>query len=351
MADEAAKETNDGSPLGDEKPAAFYLCIAFFCCCLSQGLAWGTGYSGVYYYGAPLVVWCSAVAMVIQWIAFVPAAIYQTEKYYDITGSFTYLTMVAMSLCGGAFVPVARTDANPSSGFQPRQIVASSMAVIWAVRLGSFLLIRVFKDGKDGRFNQIKLNPPRFFNAWCIQGVWVFFTIVPVVVINSNPTEKPIDVACWIGWSIWLVAFLLEAIADQQKSWFAARKTGKWIDEGLWHYSRHPNYLGEILMWVGIVISGATLFKEGEWAVVISPLFVTFLLMKVSGVPMVEKRSDEKWGDDPEYQRYKQETPVLLLKPKFDRCCGKAGSADGSPRNGPLLSPTGSAKDSGVGHV
>jgi len=108
------------------------------------------------------------------------------------------------------------------------------------------------------------------------------------------------------------VGFIIEVVADWQKSVFSAQKTGKWIDVGLWRYSRHPNYFGEIVLWVGIFTSSVSVLKGSQWVTVLSPMFVIWMLTKLSGIPMLEKRSDEKWGNDVEYQRYKASTSALI---------------------------------------
>eukprot|EP00518_Triparma_eleuthera_P001648 CAMPEP_0182459004 /NCGR_PEP_ID=MMETSP1319-20130603/4228_1 /TAXON_ID=172717 /ORGANISM="Bolidomonas pacifica, Strain RCC208" /LENGTH=342 /DNA_ID=CAMNT_0024657817 /DNA_START=13 /DNA_END=1041 /DNA_ORIENTATION=- len=264
------------------------------------------------------------IAFVVNWIAFVPAAIYQTEKYFDLTGSITYFSCTLGSLLLGA-APLYDGD---SWKFNTRAIVQSCMAFVWCIRLGQFLFSRIKKDSKDKRFDQIKINPPRFFGVWTIQGTWVTMTAICVFVTNSwgrANADKDLCVTDFIGYFVWLVGFTIEVVADGQKKAFAANpdNKGKWIDEGLWYYSRHPNYFGEITLWLGQFIASSATLVDSQWFCVISPLFVFFLLMKVSGVPMLESRGDEKWGSEPGYQLYKKNTHVLLILPK-----GKATNVD-----------------------
>ena len=119
------------------------------------------------------------------------------------------------------------------------------------------------------------------------------------------------------GALVWALGFGIEAVADAQKTRFKAdtANSGKFINVGLWAWSRHPNYFGEILLWIGVCIIAVPSFSGWQWLGLLSPLFVAALIVGVSGVPLLEQRADEKWGEDPDYQRYRANTPVLLLWP------------------------------------
>ena len=139
--------------------------------------------------------------------------------------------------------------------------------------------------------------------------------MIVVIVINSQADSAP-ALGVWdgIGLSIWILGFGIEVIADNQKTIFNTEpdNQGKWIDSGLWSYSRHPNYLGEILLWTGIAFFGISCFTGLERVAWISPIFIYLLLTKISGTPILDKRALEKWGDDPEYQKYRVNTPALI---------------------------------------
>merc|ERR1711907_280713 len=177
-------------------------------------------------------------------------------------------------------------------------------------------------DKKDGRFDEIKINPPRFLGAWTIQGTWVTLTALPVFTVNAFASNAALGALDIIGWAVWVLGFAIEIISDNQKSAFAERQKqlkasnkdyqSTYINEGLWYYSRHPNYFGEMTLWLGQFIAASSTFSGTQWVCVLSPLFVIFLLMKVSGVPMLEQRSDEKFGGNPEYKLYKENTSVLV---------------------------------------
>lgn len=251
------------------------------------------------------VLYCAAICIGIQWVVWIPASIGQTERFYDLTGGLTYLTVVGFSLWAGS------QSETPSL----RELIVSLLVVIWSLRLSSFLYLRIHRTGKDGRFDKLKTSPIRFLVPWTLQGLWVFLTMIVVIVINSQADSAP-ALGVWdgIGLSIWILGFGIEVIADNQKTEFNTEpdNQGKWIDSGLWSYSRHPNYLGEILLWTGIAFFGISCFTGLERVAWISPIFIYLLLTKISGTPILDKRALEKWGDDPEYQKYRDNTPALI---------------------------------------
>ena len=255
--------------------------------------------------GLPAVVWCAIIAFAVQWLAWIPASTSQTERFYDLTGGLTYLAVVAFSLWAGS------QSEDPST----REWLISALVAIWAIRLSSFLFLRIHEAGKDGRFDQLKTSPVRFLVPWTLQALWVFLTLNVVVVINSQSGPAP-ALGIWDGVALlfWTIGFGIEVVADSQKTAFNAKPENedRWIDEGLWSISRHPNYLGEILLWTGIAIFGVACFDGLEMVAWISPIFVYLLLTKVSGVPILDRRALENWGEDPDYQRYRENTPVLF---------------------------------------
>lgn len=106
------------------------------------------------------------------------------------------------------------------------------------------------------------------------------------------------DLFAMIGFLIWVFGFAFEVIANSQKRKFSAdpQNKGRFIQTGLWSRSRHPNYFGEIMLWLGIAIIALPVLQGWQWVALISPVFVTLLLTRVSGVPMLEKKADTKWG-------------------------------------------------------
>jgi steroid 5-alpha reductase family enzyme len=254
-------------------------------------------------FGLPLLAFVVGLAFLIQWLAFIPAYLLQTEKFFDLTGSLTYICVTLIAVLLSPFV-------------DGRSILLSILVVIWAVRLGFFLFRRIQKAGKDVRFDELKPSFFRFLNVWTIQGLWVTFTLAATLVAITTSVREELGVFAVVGALIWLFGFGFEVIADNQKSKFRANpeNKGKFIRSGLWSKSRHPNYFGEIVLWVGVAIIALPVLRGWGWVAIISPLFVTVLLTRISGVPMLEKSADEKWGGQEDYETYKENTPVLIPK-------------------------------------
>ena len=256
--------------------------------------------------GVALFAICASISYVLHWLIFIPSFIYQTEHYFDLTGSISYLTGI-----GVAFY------LNPS--VDPRDLIIGAMIVIWAVRLGTFLFMRVKQDGKDGRFTVMKTQFHWFLMTWTLGGLWVFLTMAAgLAAITSNVTA-PIGIMTYIGIALWIFGFSIEVIADKQKRIFKKQpnKEKEFITSGLWAWSRHPNYFGEITLWFGLTLIALPVLSGWQLVTLISPIFVYILLTRISGVTMLEARGMKKWGDDPEYLNYIKDTPKLMLrKPK-----------------------------------
>jgi len=251
--------------------------------------------------GVPIFAVLVGLAFLIQWLVFIPSFLQQTEHFYDLTGSLTYLSITTLAL-----ILTPGTDA--------RSFLLFSMVIIWALRLGTFLFRRIQKAGKDDRFDEIKPNFMRFLNAWTLQALWITLTSSAALIAITSATRKSIDIFAVIGLLVWLFGFGFEVTADAQKSRFNAdpANKGKFINSGLWSKSRHPNYFGEIVLWIGVLIIALPVLRGWQWVALISPLFVTLLLTRVSGVPMLEKKAAKKWGGQADYEEYKRRTPVLI---------------------------------------
>jgi len=258
--------------------------------------------------GFPVFALVVVLAFLIQWLAFIPAYLFQTEKFYDLTGSLTYIIVTGVALCYSRY----------TLPLDARALLLAALVIVWALRLGTFLFSRIRKAGKDDRFDEIKPSFIRFLNAWTIQALWVTFTASAALIGITTAARKDLDLFALIGFLIWLAGFAIEVIADAQKSRFNAdpANKGKFIRTGLWSRSRHPNYFGEILLWVGVLIITLPVLHGWQWIALISPLFVAFLLTRVSGIPLLEKKADARWGGQPEYEEYKKNTPVLIPRLK-----------------------------------
>ncbi|MCH1526522.1 MAG: DUF1295 domain-containing protein [SAR86 cluster bacterium] len=257
--------------------------------------------------GIDLVVKVVFLAFAIQWVAFIPAYVFQTEKFYDLTGSLTYLSVIWVSLASTSEVFTKLNGAN---------IAIVLLITMWALRLGTFLFLRIHKDGEDKRFRSIKPSATQFFMTWTLQGLWVSLCSMCALTALSSETGVIVNAFFYIGLGLFVFGFSTEVIADKQKSKFRSipENRDKFITTGLWAKSRHPNFFGEIVLWTGIAVMSFSSLEGLQYLTLISPIFTYLLLVYVSGVRMLEARADKKWGGDEEYIKYKSETPVLMIK-------------------------------------
>ena len=258
---------------------------------------------GQTYAGLPLFALCGLVCFAIQWFAFIPAWIFRTERYFDLIGGLSFLSALAIAV-------------GLSTRVDTRSWLVVLLVGVWAVRLSSFLFLRIRKAGFDRRFVNLKRSYSRFLMTWTLQGLWVYLTLAPTLVVLTGTDQVPLGYFALGGLVLWGVGFFVEVISDRQKSEFNAQaeNRGTFIRSGLWSVSRHPNYFGEILLWLGIGIIAIPILEGWQWATLISPLFVYVQLTKVSGIPLLEGRERKKWGNDPDYQNYIARTPALWPK-------------------------------------
>ena len=281
------------------------LLIVAIATALGLGFAFLTGSGGITIDDYPALFACAVVAFAVNWLAFIPSALAQKDTYYDTVGALTYLSVIGYST-------------YHSAPLDTRAIVVAVMVGIWTVRLGSFLFMRIrASGGADERFEKIKKNPPRFLVAWTLQAVWVIFTASAALVIITSQSAAPLSLFFWAGAAIWVIGFAFEVIADDQKRRFKKdpANKGKFIKSGLWAWSQHPNYFGEITLWTGILVMAIPLLSGWSWLAVISPIFVYLLLTRISGVNLLDGIGKDRWGDDPAYQQYRKNTPVLFPRP------------------------------------
>ena len=271
---------------------------------LSATIAFLLSYSIGYLTGIDSVINAILYAFIIQWVLFIPAYLFQTEKFFDISGSFTYIFVITYTLC----------LSYNSSGINYGNILLSSFIIIWAIRLGSFLFFRIKKDGEDKRFRSIKPSPTRFFMTWSLQGMWV--SICSACALAGIANGIIVNSLFYFGAFIFVLGFIVEIIADNQKTKFRKDPANKdkFIDSGLWSYSRHPNYLGEITLWLGVSIMSLSSLTGWQLITLISPVFTYILLVYISGVRILEERGKKKWGHLDSYKDYVKKTPTLLFK-------------------------------------
>lgn len=250
-----------------------------------------------------------ALDFAVQWTAFLVSAFFQTEVFFDLLGSSTFVLGACASLALGG-------------GFHERQVMATTLVSVWAVRLGTFLFMRILQTGRDSRFDGVRNVPPMLFGYWTIQGVWVFAVLLPVVALNASPKAgpwmQPTDI---LGLGLWAFGFLFETVADYQKYFFRLDDANKdkWISTGLWSLCRHPNYFGEMVLWWGMyLLCFAGLHSPTTKALgLVSPVFTMWSLLYLSGVPLIERAGDRRWGAQAEYLKYIEETPCII--PRWTR--------------------------------
>lgn len=271
---------------------------------IAAAIGWAGSQGGLAAGGLPIFALCALLSFAINWAAFVPAYVAQTERYYDLTGSLSYLGLVGVAL-------FLRGEPDP------RALLLAALVSAWALRLGSFLFARIQRDGSDGRFDALKPSLPRFAMAWTLQALWVLLTLSCALAAMTTARPRPLGAWAVLGAVVWAAGFAIEVAADRQKRRFRGDPVNRerFIQSGLWAWSRHPNYFGEITLWAGVALIALPALSGWQYATLISPLFVYLLLTRVSGVPLLESRAKQKWGDDSEYRAYRQRTPVLFPRP------------------------------------
>lgn len=243
------------------------------------------------------------VSLAINIAMFLVAYKYKTDKLTDISYAVTFVVLAVVALFIG------------QSDFMKYVLVA--MISVWACRLGGFLLIRVWRTGRDSRFDDMRDDFVKFGRFWVAQAVSVWAILLPSIFVLTGGAMQFGAVAI-AGFVIWMVGLMCEATADWQKYRFSQdpANKNKWIATGIWRYSRHPNYFGEIMVWVGVYLFVfASLEGWMLWVGLVSPLFIASLLLFVSGIPILEKSADQRWGNDPKYQAYKRRTSILVPMP------------------------------------
>ena len=242
---------------------------------------------------------------IIQWVAFIPAYIFQTEKFFDLTGSITYSSVFIYCI-----YLTTSGDLNWGS------LVISILVILWAGRLGTFLFTRIAKDGEDKRFRTIKPDIAQFFMTWTLQGMWVSLCSLCAITGIASETGIIVNNIFYIGLVMFIGGFAIEIVADQQKTAFRAipENRNKFITSGLWSKSRHPNYFGEITLWTGVAVMSFSSLSGIEYLTLISPIYTYLLLVKISGVRMLEGRGQKTWGNDEDYIAYMKNTPMVMLK-------------------------------------
>ena len=271
---------------------------------IAGAFAWAGSYGGPSFAGFPALVLIVGTGFLIHWIIFLPSFFAKTEKFYDITGTVAYFVMTGLAVY----------IASESSSLSLLSKIIAAMVLVWALRLGLFLLVRVFHVGEDKRFSEAKKSFFKFLMFFSLSALWVFLTTANALTLILNNPDINDVLFLGIGGIIWVIGFLFEVIADEQKRRFRKKGSnyGQFITTGLWSISRHPNYFGEILIWIGMAVISFPVLSGWQYATLISPLFVILMLTRVSGINLLEESADKKWGNLDEYQTYKANTAALI---------------------------------------
>lgn len=254
----------------------------------------------VAYVITPTLWYVVLVTYVMHALFAVPAIYYQTERFFDCAGMVAVLSMLG-TIC------IWHTTLTP------RALLLITLCAVWTLRLGLFLFARILQAGSDRRFQYIKKSPSQFVMTWSLSASWTFFTLLAALSAISGKTTAALghwDILWVVGW---ITALGIECIADWQK-WIFRQQYGRsrFIDTGLWRYSRHPNYVGEIGMWVMVAALSYPSLQGVAYLSLLSPVMVWAMLRYISGVPLLEADADKRFGHLDAYQRYKKTTPCLF---------------------------------------
>lgn len=248
-------------------------------------------------------------SVVVNIFFFLIALIFRTDKVTDLSYSLSFVLLAPALLF------------SKGAGFSMGQILFTIAIVLWGIRLGSYLLMRILKTKTDHRFDDKRNNPINLIKFWGLQIIAVCVIMLPVSFFLTSRSVGAINIFSYVGFTLFILGLIIEWFSDAQKFSFKNKpeNRGRWIDSGLWHYSRHPNYFGEIMLWWGLFIVTLPTLSGWMFLTLLGPIFITVLLLFVSGIPLLEKSSEKRYGANPKYMKYKKNTSILIPLPKKRR--------------------------------
>lgn len=261
------------------------------------------------------------ISLGINGLFFLMAAFLKSDLFTDLTYS---LSFILLSLYLGFRAPL----------YHPAQYVNLALVILWALRLGGYLFRRILLIKVDHRFDDRRDSFIRFGSFWLLQALTVWIVMFPLAGSSMPPSPEIISplglILLGAGWTVFAAGLVIEWVADRQKFAFKSRtdNSGKFMQSGLWSRSRHPNYFGEMLIWWGMGLASSAFFRSFEFLYLAGPLFITIMLRYVSGVPLLEKQADKKWGEQQEYREYRASTPLII--PRIRPASATAGTSPGN---------------------
>lgn len=254
-----------------------------------------------------MTIWLAlAICLAINALGFLLALAQRSDRYTDISYALTFLAVALTGLM-----------ARPAASWHSILLVA--MVTLWAVRLGAYLLVRILRTGRDERFDGRRERLLWLLRFWSLQALSVWIISMPVVLALAHPLPADPPGWLWIGVLAWALGLTIETVSDWQKFRFRNQpgNRGRFIRSGLWRYSRHPNYFGEMLVWWGVWLTALPRLHGWAHLGIAGPVFITLLLLFISGIPILEKKAREKYAQDPDWQDYVRATNKLI--PWFPR--------------------------------
>jgi steroid 5-alpha reductase family enzyme len=240
------------------------------------------------------------ISLLIQFILFIPAYLFKTDKLTDLSYSLSFIVLSLFAFFSNSYSII--------------KLMLLLMINFWGIRLGFYLFYRINKIGRDKRFDKIRIDFFKFSGFWLLQAMSVFIILLnSLILFSKNLSFISFNNLSIIGVIIWFIGLLIESVSDIQKFKFKKNNKNTWTNTGLWKYSRHPNYFGEMLCWIGIFVF-SIFYLDFKYILLssISPILIIILLRFVTGIPTTEKRLDIKFKNNKSYKEYKQKTNLLL---------------------------------------
>lgn len=246
------------------------------------------------------------LSIAVNLLFFSIAFILKTDKVTDLSYSLSFILIAPLLLFSNGFK------------YSLQQLLFTFAIVIWGVRLGTYLFTRILITKTDSRFDDKRNNPQKLISFWILQIIAVWIIMIPSsLYLTSRQINRP-GFLTYAGFAIFALGLIVETISDYQKFVFKKEKKNKnrWIDSGLWTFSRHPNYFGEMLVWWGLFIVTLPFLSGLKLISIVGPVFITILLLFVSGIPLLEKSAEKKYGTNPAYIDYKNSSRILFPFPR-----------------------------------